>query len=238
MKRTKNLGLLLAAALGLAACGSTSDSSPNATDAQADTAVEDTAVEDTAVEDTAVEDTSPPPDEGGTDKDEFGFPRRIPQVHTLLCDGTEMPWEDIDYICSFSHDGLEAMVYSQGTPESCKAFGGATYTGEAWIKTDGTVTALGDVEYDGGGNHQNDAVLFAWDDKSYKLYHSSFGWGWRKCHPPDCAVVSDSGGDVIEDGCTMDRTVPVNCKQVKEDGTIDDITVDTFEPCPGDPNYP
>ena len=83
----------------------------------------------------------------------------------------------------------------------------------------------------------NDSILFEWEGTGYKLYHSSFGFGWRACHPPDCVQVQDAmGGSVTEDGCTKERTIPAICKQVKQDGTIDALT-DTFEPCDGDPNY-
>jgi hypothetical protein len=53
----------------------------------------------------------------------------------------------------------------------------------------------------------------------------------------DCIQVSDQGGDMTEDGCTKDRTLPAACVQMMADGTHDPLE-DTFEPCPGDPNYP
>ena len=34
----------------------------------------------------------------------------------------------------------------------------------------------------------------------------------------------------------VDRTLPVVCSQIQEDGSFDELQ-DSFAPCPGDPNY-
>lgn len=52
----------------------------------------------------------------------------------------------------------------------------------------------------------------------------------------DCLQLLEGGGLVTEDGCTKERTLPVTCVQVADDGTVPEL-VDTFAPCPGDPNY-
>ena len=54
----------------------------------------------------------------------------------------------------------------------------------------------------------------------------------------DCVQTYELGtGNLLEDGCTSDRTLPIACVRVLEDGTVPEL-IDTFEPCPGDPNFP
>ncbi|MBN1773846.1 MAG: hypothetical protein JXB32_21475 [Deltaproteobacteria bacterium] len=168
---------------------------------------------------------------------EWGFDIRYPDDDRLPC--TEpgeitTEWPDADWICSFSYDGVDAVVYVQATPVRCEDFMGPvleTRVGQVWV--DGVVSPLGDTAYDWGGNHHNDSLEFAFGGRRYLAYHSSIGFGWRACHPMDCLQVSDATGTMLEDGCTCDRTVPAVCVQVRSDGTWDEL-VDTFAVCPGD----
>ncbi len=199
---------------------------------------------DTA-EDTLKPDTPEdiPPDTGPTDP--FGFDIRIPQTHTLECEGGPMGPQtmdqiDVDWVCTFDHNGISGHVYLQATPVSCYVIMGPMPVFEvagAWISIDGVLTDLENGGYEWGGNHHNDWIHFDYQGQTYKFYHSSFGWGWHKCQPMDCIQVYSPGmGDLVEDGCTKDRTLPAVCVQVEDDGTYPEL-VDNFEPCPGDPNY-
>ena len=94
--------------------------------------------------------------------------------------------------------------------------------------------SVSSAQYYWGGNHQNDYITFTYDDKVFKYYHSSFGWGWRTCQEMDCLqVYKKDGTTVIEDGCTSSRTLPVVCRQANADGSFNDFT-DTFAKCAGD----
>ena len=173
---------------------------------------------------------------------DFGFDIRIPQKHKLQCDSPMGPQEldqlEIDWVCTFEYEELSAHIYAQATPTGCFAIMSAIpeFDTEAWISVDGVVTSLVDPFYDHGGNHNNDWIEFTWEGTRFKFYHSSFGTGWRKCQPPDCIQVLNDQGQINEDGCTMERTLPIVCVQVDEDGSYAEL-VDTFEPCNGDPNY-
>ena len=56
----------------------------------------------------------------------------------------------------------------------------------------------------------------------------------------DCLVVSEPSptgpGDLIEDGCTPERKLPIVCVQVDEFGQYPEL-IDTWAPCPGDQNF-
>jgi hypothetical protein len=175
---------------------------------------------------------------------ELGFDLRVPGTQSLTCTGAmeEMPevWDvdDMDYVCTFEYGGQSGHLYFQATPISCVVIWGpvAEYEVQAWMAQDGTVTPLEAPGYDYGGNHHNDSLTFSWADKNFKIYHSSFGWGWRACHEPDCLqVLDDDGFTVLEDGCTTDRTLPVVCRLVAHDGTVETLE-DDFQVCAGDPN--
>ncbi|HPA58115.1 MAG TPA: hypothetical protein PLT70_11890, partial [bacterium] len=103
----------------------------------------------------------------------------------------------------------------------------------SWISFDGAVSEITGANYDWGGNHHNDFLEFSYSGKKFKIYHSSFGYGWRSCQNMDCMQVGDP---VTEDGCTKERTLPSVCQEVSADGTVGSFE-DTFEPCAGDPNY-
>jgi len=171
---------------------------------------------------------------------EWGFDIRVPQMREIECpnDGI-VQFLDIDWVCTLEFEDVSAHIYVQNTPSSCVNVGmsdAPTYTTEqAQIHINGNLVTSSLAVYEYGGNHANDFMMIEYDDKHYKYYHSSFGPGWRKCQPMDCITVKELGGiEVIEDGCTCDRTVPIVCVQVSEEGNIPEL-VDTFEICVGDP---
>ena len=174
-------------------------------------------------------------------ENQWGFPMRIPQTRTLSCEDWEgkiSDWEtdDTDWLCTFSHNSVEGVIYVQNTPVECFQMMSqqATYetqTAQIWI--DGNRSALKDVRYNWGGNHHNETLDFKYGDKKYRYSHSSYGWGWRDCQNMDCIQVLGINNKVVEDGCTCDRTLPIVCTQIGLDGKFDEL-VDTFEVCQGD----
>lgn len=171
----------------------------------------------------------------------MGFEIRKPSERTVSCEdgeGTEekLTQLDKDWVCTFNYDGKSGFVYIQSNMTSCEVIWGAnpifTAVG-SWISFDGIVSEITDANYDWGGNHHNDFLNFTYSGKKFKIYHSSFGFGWRSCQNMDCMQVGDP---VTEDGCTKERTMPSVCQEVSVDGTIGGFT-DLFEPCEGDPNY-
>ena len=205
------------------------------------------AVEDAAPVPDAVEDVGPAPDAApdvNPDKD-FGFALRVPESHHLVCEQSgpfaeEMDVLDTDWMCTFAYGNEAGYIYVQNTPLSCITMMSSvpSFESEGWISLDGEVSPLEEPLYDYGGNHNNDWLEFTWQGSRYKLYHSSFGFGWRKCQPMDCVQVLDGpDGTVVEDGCVpKERSLPVVCVQVAEDGTYPPL-VDTFEPCNGDDDW-
>lgn len=49
----------------------------------------------------------------------------------------------------------------------------------------------------------------------------------------DCLQVYDADDNLVEDGCTCDRTLPMVCVAVQTDGTWAALE-DSFATCPGD----
>ena len=145
-----------------------------------------------------------------------------------------------DFVCTLSHEGVEGHVYVQATPTDCQILMGAvptTFDANGWLSVDGTLTSLEGLSYDHGGNHFNNTFEFTLAGKRYRYAHSSIGFGGRSCQPPDCLqVYGDDGTTLLEDGCTVDRTLPVACVAVEAGGVVPELS-DTFTPCPGDPNY-
>jgi hypothetical protein len=248
--------------------GSTDTSDTTTADTASDTTT-DTAPLDTTLDASPDPDTGPLPDDATTDAADTApldaadgqdaaapdavepdgaapseFTIRVPQEHTLTCEGwggtEEMDVMDTDHVCTFEWQGTSAEIYVQATPVGCNTQGFPYPVFEvqgAFMKKDGVVTTLSGTTYDFGGNHNNDALKLLTLGKKFKYFHSSFGWGFRKCQPMDCLQVFEPGGALVEDGCTMERTLPVVCVKVGEDGTVPPL-VDAFEPCDGDPNYP
>jgi hypothetical protein len=177
--------------------------------------------------------------------DDFGFTRRAPKTHELTCvdevfnEEYTLDMPEIDYVCEMQHEGANWMLYSRATPTGCEG-GGETggayhFCPRIWTSVEGEVAAVEGL-YDYGGGHMNDFVEFVHDSTRFRAYHSSFGWGWRACQPPDCLQVLDDG-NVVEDGCTPERLLPIICRRVEADGSIGEL-VDDFAPCEGDPNFP
>jgi len=167
----------------------------------------------------------------------YGFQYRLPQTRSLSCEGTPTDFVDADHVCTFAYGGVTGYIYFQATPTECEVTFAhlPIYTTLAWISIDDVVTDLASPEYNFGGNHHNDSFGFSHDGTPYFYYHSSFGWGWRACAPMDCIQVLDGEGGILEDGCTTDRTLPIVCTPILEDGTFGSLE-DTFEKCAGDPN--
>jgi hypothetical protein len=109
------------------------------------------------------------------------------------------------------------------------------YTVElAKISAAGAVSDLENAKYDYGGGHHNDSLSFDYDGKSYRYYHSSFGFGFRKCQPMDCIDVYALGSDTPEtEGCGPARALPEVCVQIDAEGGHEPLT-DRFQKCAGD----
>ncbi len=172
---------------------------------------------------------------------DFGFTIRTPSTHTLPCDdggsgacpGGTFDAPDVDYVCTFVHDDVSAVVYLRATPTSVEAvfFPLPIFDDvSAFVSDDGSITAV-DGGYDWGGNHHNDAFFIVVDGVRYNFSHSSFGFGFRACQPPDCLQIED--GDTFVDGCGPDRSLPIACVDVAD--PLPDFPT-SFEKCLGDPN--
>ena len=153
-------------------------------------------------------------------------------------------FEQRDFICSFKYDGREGFIYAQASPTSCIQSMGLDpvySTDTAVMYIGGKYTPITDLVYDVGGNHRNDNFRFTFEGKVYEYDHSSYGWGYRKCHTMDCLRVYEADGETeILDGCaSFDedlnnvRKLPIVCRFADEEGKFDDFT-DTFEICEGD----
>jgi hypothetical protein len=206
------------------------------TDSAADSATTDAA-------DTLADTPTDTPTDAPGKPGDFGFVYRIPQQHKgLKCSNappgipdTMDAW-DQDWLCQITGHAKKPYVYVQATPKSCQVFLGPVpnYDAQAWV-SDGTVAQqAGGATYDHGGGHNNDAAEFTWDGSEWKLYHSSFGFGFRKCQPMDCAVES-KGGKLVNDGCTPERKVPAVCVPIEKNGSYKAL-VDAYKKCDGDPN--
>ena len=231
--------VIIASLLGFAACGEDDGST---TDARTDT-VQDSAadtIDDSAVDsggDTAA-DTADTAD--GDTSTTFGFEVRVPEMRQIPFEQipgqtTTIEQSDIDYVCRVDADGFAGWVYVRADAVSCGGFTGCQYSvSGAWQKVGDTISELAGATYDYGGNHHNDHLLVPHGAHTLKIYHSSFGFGWRSCAPPDCAQIY-SDADLLTDGCGADRALPSPCVMVQPDGSVPAIP-DTFDKCNGDPN--
>ncbi|NLN62306.1 MAG: hypothetical protein GX146_05450 [Myxococcales bacterium] len=188
------------------------------------------------------DDTNTGADSDAIIPNEWDLPITAPESNTVHCDGSEYfgsgpeDFPDANWLCSFSYDGVNGVVFSRNVATDCLVIMAPMPIYEnrgTWLAIDGQVTPLDNASYDIGGNHRNDALAFAYGDKHFRFYHSSFGFGWRACHPMDCLQVEDDQGALIEDGCTCERTLPVVCVEVTPEGTWDALD-DTFALCLGD----
>ncbi|MBN1773236.1 MAG: hypothetical protein JXB32_18385 [Deltaproteobacteria bacterium] len=166
---------------------------------------------------------------------EWGFDIRVPDPDALTCWGcfTSGTFGDQGRICSFSYDGLSAIVYASS--RACHPEGAMPpeYATAAQLASGGAVVPLEGATYSYGTNHFNDSLEFDYAGLHLRFFHSSFGSLWRRCQPMDCFQVYDSTGTLVEDGCTCERTLPAVCVEIQPDGTWAEL-VDTFEVCPED----
>lgn len=140
--------------------------------------------------------------------------------------------EDVDYVCTLAFGETDAFFYIQATPFKCSATALCQFqTVGAWISDGGIVQPV-DAIYNWGGHHHNDWILIRMKGYSIRYNHSSFGFGWRSCQPPDC-LQFEVDGRLEQDGCEPERTLPVVCSQVWSDGTYEPLE-DDFITCPGD----
>ena len=146
---------------------------------------------------------------------EYGFTYRAPGEKNL------------DWLCTFHQGDESGYVYVRMPVYSVQL---------AQISIDGNVSALEGVKYEYGGGHHNDALAFDYGGKSQRYYHSSFGFGFRKCQDMDCRNVYGLGTTTLDtEGCASDRKLPEVCVSFEPDGTHPALT-DNFMKCQGDPN--
>jgi hypothetical protein len=184
---------------------------------------------------------TPGVDGGGGSTGEFGFAYSKPGSNQVSCNdpsaGTlKQDVPDADWLCTFHVGGKLAYVYAQAntTGAQCIMSLIPLYSATAQISVDGVVSALSSVQYDAGGRHHNDSLQFDYQGKTYKYYHSSFGFGWHACQSMDCLNVYGQGTTVVEsEGCTSARTLPEICVPIDVNATHAAL-VDAFKKCPGD----
>lgn len=169
----------------------------------------------------------------------YGFTFRVPQERVVPCTGMYCNHDggtaarDVDYLCTLSFNGRHEYVYVQATPTQFREFFGYVYeVASAW-HSDGTTAGSVPAVYNYGGNHNNDTVTITLDDYQFRYNHSTFGFGFRACQPPDCLEVYHAAdGGEVQNGCLDDRALPEICVQVLTDGVVPEL-VDTFHWCRG-----
>ena len=167
--------------------------------------------------------------QGGTaggDAGDYGFTYRAPGE------------DQLDWLCTLKAHGPASYVYVRLTQTGMANMGLATvplYTADlAQISIEGAVSDVANPEYDYGGGHHNDSLSFDHDGKTYRYYHSSFGFGFRKCQPMDCVDVHALGASEPEtEGCAPARALPEVCVAIDAQGGHPPLT-DGFQKCPGD----
>ena len=183
-------------------------------------------------------------DQIGGDAGPYGFPITPPGTKTVTCPGppfmpmpTPREVSDVRWVCTFRYQATTAHVYLEATVVSCEDRFGDTplfTVTRALISENGMLSNLANPAYEIGG-HLNDKISFGWDGKRFEYFHSSLGFGARKCQPMDCLNVLTGGGMLIEQGCAPSRTLPQVCVPVGGDGVVPPL-IDTFKKCPGDVN--
>ena len=166
------------------------------------------------------------PGSGGSTGSEYGFSYRAPSEKNL------------DWLCTYHQDQVSGYVYVRLLETGKQSVGIAmvpVYAVQlAQISIDGKVSMLEGVKYEYGGGHHNDALAFDYAGKSQRYYHSSFGFGFRKCQNMDCRDVYGLASTTLEtEGCASARTLPEVCVSFEPDGTHAPLT-DTFMKCQGD----
>lgn len=180
--------------------------------------------------------------DAGVPPEVLGFTIRRPVPRTVPCEGMfcgpsgTTDATDKDFVCTLDHGNYRGKyLYVQARPTRYVGFNGLQYMVDGAFVSDGTTATAADAIYDFGGNHANDSITLTLPAVVYRYSHSSYGFGFRKCQPMDCLQVYAPGAATpTEDGCTRDRTLPIVCVEVREDGTVPEL-VDHFMRCPGDP---
>lgn len=168
------------------------------------------------------------------------FKVRVPNQESFVCKSmiaeTSETIADHDVICTFKHGNLDGYIYMQGTPTSCSGFMKMFPVVEnpnIQLYVNGAKAQVTEAVYDWGGNHHVDEISFVFDGKKYAYNHSSMGFGWRPCQEMDCMKVYSADGELLEDGCGLDRTIPIVCNVVDKDGSFGTFE-DNFHVCDGD----
>ena len=159
----------------------------------------------------------------------YGFQLRVPGSHDIDGDTAR----DVEFMCTLSIDGHDAVVYLRATPTGIAAGGMfplPVYDDVQAFVLEGDVITEATATYDYGGNHNNDYFSVTLGDVRYTWDHSSYGYGFRACQPPDC-LKREQGLD-FTDGCQPDRTLAEACIEVTNPLPA---LVDNFQLCAGDP---
>lgn len=246
---------LVVALAALQAC-SDDDTRPDAGPARDAAARADAGPEDAAAEDGNTTTDASATDAGAADAsatdaggtvDERGFTIRVPQVRQVPCESRAggcaaaiVPARDADMVCTLVDGARNQFLYAQIHVDRIDGvtsfFPQPVYvTDGVWI-SDGTrvISSGHSATYDYGGGHHNDSLTVDLGDVVYKYYHSSFGFGFRRCQEMDCLQSFAPGAATpTVDGCTRERTRPIVCVPVTDTGTVPPLR-DTFMRCAGD----
>jgi hypothetical protein len=168
------------------------------------------------------------------------FPIRQPESHDFTCEDGPTTFWDTDHLCSVPIADATVEVYIQATPTACNPNGySSTPVFEnpaVYYRRDGEVHPT-EGAYEWGGGHHNDAIKFLLDGVRYVIWHSSTGFGWRACAPPDCLLPCNAGttfdtcdylGGFSVDGCAREAggpppPMPVICVTVNADGSVPEL---------------
>ncbi len=175
---------------------------------------------------------------------DYGFDMHTTVSHALPCEVDPFSCPDgsiavseVAYVCTLTGgvggDGVDGVVYVHALPTSLNTggFPFANYDDvRAFLSRDGVITSV-EATYDFGGNHHNDLFTVDVNGARYTFNHSSIGFGFRVCQPPDCLLVERDGAAVV-DGCNPERTLPEACIEVAN--PLPPL-VDNFAVCAGDP---
>jgi hypothetical protein len=171
---------------------------------------------------------------------EYGFKIRVPRSYTMDCTGGLPEMDparevtDMDWLCTFGHDGVDGIIYVQSTAVACQIRYTTAVdfeTGVALISVDGQISDLENAVYDWGDFHHVDTLAFQTNGKRFEYAHSTYTDYNRTCQPMHCMrVYQPESGALLEDGCTEERSLPVTCSRVMTDGTHESLDR-AFEPC-------
>lgn len=151
--------------------------------------------------------------------------------------GDYMNYRQTDLVCTFDYNGLNGLIYVQDTPLECKH----TAVVGRWVtksKTDLSLIKIGDqvdylenAFYEYGGQHMRDRLTFDYRGVRFVYYHVC-GDGNNMAYStknPNCAMIKDTDGKMLDNGCTPERTRPIVCKEVDENGQYDETMTDNYK---------